>query len=543
LIQRSETTRPSRSENRFALRIWVLPRVALGATITLLSVGLVGQSHRDAATLVRQRALADASVVESGIAGAATGSIDQFSIGLRVRFTTPGGRSLTVLVRPVRPEGWPLPGRATVKVRYDPANPRSASYAGAGGDIGLSPTRVRDQAFALLALGLLMALHVVWRRGRLRWAFRREALPGAFGVTLLPEGAARPRVVRTDAAGRGRDEWRLLWGQRPADGPGSYQVHELAGWRVLRAGKSVLWPASRCQPVLEAGIVEIPEPTGEPEEAVAIRALMAAYGQIEASSRDLPTLVRRPPHASPGSRWWRLGPAPGAAIRLVVRRHIRRRLRSIVSGLSEAVVGPLGAGNVAYRDAVRSAREDCDEFARRLGRPSPLRRLAAVGVSVLVGGLELYAAYFQVARPDISGRDLTSALQVLYLLVLAFPSLLIVVAQRTLRCARAELAARTNEEADALGVASCATARRAGTVHELERQVFELSGVAVPRDRARYLAGCLWVGYFAFLVCVSAFTAGLGPTLKLVADSIAAGACLWAGWRWLFSPASNRGRA
>jgi len=477
-------------------------------------------------------------VVDAGIVGPAAGSFDMYSFGLTVRFRTLGGRGLTVLVRPLHPTRWPVAREATVEVRYDPANPSSASYAGAGGDTGLSPAHVREQALVLLAIGILMAFHVASRRGRLGWALRRQPLEAVFDVSLLPEGAARPRIVRTAAAGRQAEEWRLLWGQQVADDPRSYRVHEIGGWRVLRGESgSVLWPASRGQPVLEAETVEIPRRTRERPEAIAIRAWLAACEQIEASSRDLPALVRRPPGVRPSSSWWRFGPAPGVAVRLVVRRHIRARLRYLSSGLTAAVVGPRGAGDVAYREAIRSAREDCADFARRLSRPPSVLRVAAVAVSVIVGGLELYAAYFQVARPNIPGRDLTVALQIFYVLLLAFAWLVILVASRSVRCAKAQLGARTCEEGRGAAVPSDAR-----TIHDLESEAFEAIGVAVPRDRGRYLPSCLWIGYAAVPLSVSTLDSGLGPTLQIVVDGLAVGGCILAARRLLAGRPADAGR-
>lgn len=110
-------------------------------------------------------------------------------VAFRVGFDDARGTPATAVVRPLAPARGHF-GRGTViGIRYDPRNPRSASYAGPGGDVAsVGGVLLRRTAVGLLRIVGLLALHGLARVGFLVGGRRRGGRLGAWCMAILPIG-------------------------------------------------------------------------------------------------------------------------------------------------------------------------------------------------------------------------------------------------------------------------------------------------------------------------------------------------------------------
>jgi hypothetical protein len=479
---------------------------------------MLADSGKEAVAPRAQRASAVGRVVD--VQQHASAVFPGVNLVVRVRFDV-DGHPVTAVVRPSDPDPHDIRAGAAVSIRYNRRDPRSASYSGVGGDAALTAEVLTHRS----AIGLLWIVAALTLYGLTRLAFclhtlRRGRQRGNHQVAATPADA-NLRVLRLTLEGRRPEEWRVLKSQRPHVPSGQYAVKDFGGWRVLRsADGTVVWPASRVQPVLGADVLTVATAADREPAAALSRRLLAAYVEVLDGTATLSRFVHRPPGESGRGAWWRFLPAPRWAVRLLVERRIRARVRSLGDALGRA--GLLrGLSDEPFRDAVGPVRRECAEFGGRLSRRRPAWRVTGAILTASVLAVQLYPGYFGVPRIHVLGREFVGVVTLAYLLLFFLLPPATWVLRRVVGCEQAVLKSAIVPSCppDAGG---CDGATTTETVGDLEGRAFGMLGVPPPHDWDGYLQ-TLWVGCIAGLAAVLVLNLGLLETLHVLVGVVFVG--------------------
>ena len=177
--------------------------------------------------------------------------------------------------------------------------PINAVYAGHGGDFGQN-RYVGDHVFAVcvMVLAAFPLLSGALRLFRVVRAVRGREEMGTETTRSVSVVTAKQRVRAVDPIDGRTLEWKLLRAQGEVTSPTLiYGRFDRGRWLVVEtAGNRLIWPATRSQPVVGAGMPHVPQAAATSLNVIgAHHRLLAAYVEIITQLKDLPFIIRCAP--------------------------------------------------------------------------------------------------------------------------------------------------------------------------------------------------------------------------------------------------------
>jgi hypothetical protein len=505
------------------LNLWAVGRSVLVLGVLGLALIIWFSSSQESATFrtLTATATATATVVNSRLIAEGDGpGPPPEQLQATVVFAVPGQRRpVTATVEPyeltsVQP-GERLP------VRYDPAEPSRAAYAGPGGDASLNGTGW-EFAFVPLLLGaaaallLTGALRFARIRGTVRRGKEREVVAANTTVRVRQGSSSKyqtiPRIRVRDPQGGPDLEWRVLSGQ-PQVPETALVSGQLSAGRWLTAhmpDSGLIWPACRAQPVIGTGIPLVPGADRADLDVVAAgRRLLAAYVHVLRQADALPLMTRRPPGTKATASWWALG-APRPVVRWLLAAHLRSRLRELGRALTRTALLTETDDGGLLRGGLHEGSRECEALTATL----PRRAWFGVAVAVATTGLTIYATFFQVPHVHLNTPSIiklvVTGLAIAFILVVAPVHMFF----KSVQCKRALLSpVLAGRKISAPGAAENPAA---WDVYRFERDAFRQAGAACPRE----WEASPWLGRLIVVLYVLAVGVPLLLRLGALADLV-----------------------
>jgi hypothetical protein len=289
------------------------------------------------------------------------------------------------------------PDHKIIPIYYLPSKPRTAYYAGPGGDERLRNaefTPILGEGLGILGVYLLCST-LIWRR-QVRALVRTPN--GTYTVRLrwYAEDDIPRTVVVTSHEGRMEYSWRVLPAKTPVDeivaclqnffnvknafksgSPASLRPEraELSGslgphrWVVLYADGRPILPISRVEPVIGTGQSSKID-TNKVALRVAHRRLFAAYATALGEVRQLPNFIRPPSKSDslPGLPTLRTLLCWRALVRIHVELDIRRQLRCLTDVYVRSQMLIISSGRRAEQERLQlvELRDECQLLSASL---------------------------------------------------------------------------------------------------------------------------------------------------------------------------------
>jgi hypothetical protein len=314
---------------------------------------------------------------------------------VKVRYYLNGNLRLTAYIYP---QYRALPSRhRVIPIYYLPSEPRTAYYAGPGGDENLRSSMLYPVAgVGLGVLGVYLLCSVLaWRRqvlAQVRMPNRRCTVR----LRWHSEKNMQTTVVVTPHEGGMEYSWEVLPAKTPVDRVVVFlrnlsnvrssfesaspalrrpESAELAGglsphqWLILRTDGQLILPVSRAEPLV--GTSQSSEINANKFFLrVAHRELLAAYATVLGESQQLPAFIRPPSksdslpvlHSLRTPLCWR------ALVRLHVELDIRRQLKCLADAYirSQMLITPSGCYAEQERRGIAELRDECQLLSTSL---------------------------------------------------------------------------------------------------------------------------------------------------------------------------------
>lgn len=487
VLRPSQVSRVRRSYGLRRLARWAAVRAAgvfivAGLGVWSLTVG-ISSSH-----WVRPSVPTTATVISSRT----NGDYTDLQSWVDVWFRTRSGRIVRATLQPNDADA-PARGQK-VPIRYNPAAPSQAVYAGPSGDLldgpPVNPTAAYYGAAAWLSLAIALLLTGGSRLIGIVRAGRTDVATPVRLRTTSRKDYPDHKIAYVDQFPNSYGlEWRLL-GDLP-DVAGDVRIlGEPAAGRWLIAlldDGRLVWPASKAQPVLASAALRLP--TVQPGRAGSVRLLLAGYAQIVDLLDTLPVVILRPPGLE--ADWW-LG-ALGPVVKGLVAMHLRRRLAVLGSGLLRAALLCDDGPGSHSRRILTEASDECREFAATL----PRRSLLAALVTIAATGMTIVGPFLLLPHIQLSWRVVGQYVVPVLAGVLIFGVAPLIMFFLSVRCKRA-LFNPESGRTDRPVTGSAPGINTHWNVYELERAAFAAVGVPRPgewetRQPIRWLIGAIYL--------------------------------------------------